>query len=430
MRARALLLAGWVACASAPEEPPPETPYRPDRRDYATFAAAWPDLLEPNYLPFMVHRAPGHPAEGDLLFFCRWDDGAMPIAVYVAAAEIPPDLQDEFDPKEPGAYSEAVRRAFETWERQMEGLVRFRLVDREEQARLTVRLVADRAPAPEPDRQVLGETRLAGACRVGGLDPDAERLDVSFEVNELRLFLADEFGLLPADQVQWIALHEIGHALGMRGHSPIPADLMYEVARDRMIVHEGLSNQDLHSFLSLYQLPNGAIFGRVPTEEVEPAPDAPGLPRLSMAPYVDARHGYEFHPPSGWTRVPTALGVAVANGPTWDYTASFQIVVQRYETIEHYVDRYAAYYLSRGRMSPPADLVVNGRRAVQVEIERVDAPLVEQVTLVEVGDGRVLVITADCLRESIEAYRPIFSATLASLEIRNLPRDAWPPRRR
>jgi hypothetical protein len=77
-------------------------------------------------------------------------------------------------------------------------------------------------------------------------------------------------------------------------------------------------------------------------------------------------------------------------------------------------------------MTQPAELVVNGRRALQVEIDLFDAPRLEQVTLVEVGDGRLLVVIADCPRESIEAYRPWFQAALVSLEITELPDEAWP----
>jgi predicted Zn-dependent protease len=419
------LVLALVACASD-RGPESLVPYQANRRDYAAFASAWPDLLEPNYLPFMVHRVPGDDAAGDLLFFCRWPGEAMPLSVRVIPAEIPQPLQDEFAPKAPARYVEAVQSALATWEGELEGLVRFRLVEAE--ADLTVRLVAERAPVPAPDLQVLGSTPVSRACRVRGTDPDAERLEVSFEGLQLRLFLADEFGLLEPDQVEWIALHEIGHGLGMRGHSPIPADLMYEVARDRITVHGGLSAEDVNSFVSLYQIPNGTVFGRVAADEIDPPPSGPGLPELAMAPYVDSRLGFEFHPPAGWMRVSTAQGMVAVDGVTWDYTASFQVVVHRYPTIESYLERYSLYYLNRGHLSRPAPLVVNGRRALQAEIEVFEAPRIEQITLIEVGDGRVIVIIADCPSKTIDAYRPWFSAALASLEITELPDEGWPRR--
>jgi hypothetical protein len=123
--------------------------------------------------------------------------------------------------------------------------------------------------------------------------------------------------------------------------------------------------------------------------------------------------------------------MVAVDGFTWDYTASFQIVVHRYATIEDYLERYGPYYLQQGRSSEPASLVVNGRRAIQAEIELYDAPRIEQITLIEVGDGRVLAIIADCPRQLCAEFRPWFSAVLASLEIRDLPEDAWPsPNRR
>jgi hypothetical protein len=428
-RAAAALGLAWAACAGPPDPAEP-VPYRPTRSDYASFAAAWPDLLEPNYLPFMVHRAARADPAGDLLLFCRWADADMPLPVHVASPEIPEALQHEFAPRDPARYVRAVERALRTWERGLEGLVRFRRVAVPQDARLQIQLLAQAAPEPTPELRVLGATSLGRACRLRGGDADAERFEVVFEVPELKLFLADEFGLLSPGQLEWIALHEIGHALGMRGHSPIPADLMYEIARDRASVNEGLSLEDVNSFVSLYRLPNGTLFGRVPPGPSEP-PSAtdPGPPSLAMAPYVDARLGFEFRPPGGWTRVPTARGMVAVHGVTWDYSASFQIVVQRFPTIEAYLERYGDYYRRRGRLSRPAPLVVNGRRALQFEIAVFDEPTREQMTLVEVGDGRLLVIIADCAPEAFDAYRPWFQQALGSLEITDLPEDAWPPGR-
>jgi hypothetical protein len=109
---------------------------------------------------------------------------------------------------------------------------------------------------------------LGGACQVEGGDPASGRLDVRFAVRELRVQVADQYGLLLPDQVERIALHELGHALGMRAHSPIPADLMYPVVRDRLPRGE-LGAEDVNSFLSLYSLPNGTVYRRADIRRAE-----------------------------------------------------------------------------------------------------------------------------------------------------------------
>ena len=98
----------------------------------------------------------------------------------------------------------------------------------------------------------------------------------------------------------------------------------------------------------------------------------------------------------------------------------------RYDRIEEYLERYAQYYGTRGRMRDFTEVELNGRRALQTELELFEAPRTEQLTLIEVGDGRVLAVVADAPRESFDAYRPWFSAALASLEISELPEEAWP----
>jgi hypothetical protein len=421
-----LLLASLcaVACAGFGSDPDAENPYVPDRRDYASFREGYPGVLEPNYLPFMVHRFPLRDGRGDALVFCRWADADMPLAVYVARAAIPDDLQDEFDPKDPAIYTRAIERALASWERELEGLVRFRLVAHPREARLVVRLLGERAPVPAADVKILGMTPLRGACRANGWYPDSERMRVSFSVPELKVFVADEFGLLSDDQVEWIALHEIGHALGMRSHSPIPADLMYEVVRDRVQVRE-LSAEDVNSFVSLYRLPNGAVFGRAENRgQSRPSPQPPsGPPLLDAAPFVDPRLGFSLRLPAGWMRFETGQGMVAVDGVTWDYTASFQVVVHRYDTIDDFLNRYTPYYLEHSRLLHYESIVVNGRRAIQARLEsRYDA-YVEEVTFIESGDGRVVVVTGDCPPAHLWAYRPWFQASLATLQIWDFPED-------
>ena len=218
----------------------------------------------------------------------------------------------------------------------------------------------------------------------------------------------------------WIAVHEIGHALGMLRHSPIPADVMYEVVRDRVRV-PGPSIEDVNSFVNLYQLPNGTVLGRMPSSEDALAAGSAGAPegppRLVGAPYVDPRLGFRFRPPSGWMQLETGRGVAVFDGVSWDYAASFQIVVERFDTLEEYLERFGDAYLARGQLRNVDALIIRGKRALHAILETRDGSMLEEVTLIESGDGRVLVMIADCPIEYEKQYRPWFNATRSTVAI-------------
>jgi len=425
----ALLLAGLLlGCASSVERgadqeaiaAASDAVYWPDRRDYFAFREAYHDLLEPNYLPFMVHRLPGDSAAGDTLIFCRWPDSTMPLAVYVEPPSIPPDLESDSFPVVPERYVWAVARAFETWERELEGLVRFRRTQDPAEAILRVRLLGQVAPCPESEIQVLGATEaLRKACRPQGWDPNSERMQVSFEVPELTVYVADGFGLLTVDQVERVAMHEIGHALGMKGHSPVPTDFMFRVLDDRMGVAR-LSVQDVNSFVSLYRLPNGAHYGHVapgdPPARPDPGP-AGAEPVLSVAPYVDARLGFELKTPFGWLRAPDEHGLFASNGPIWDHDASFEIFVWPSRTIETYLARFSSELFAGTWRRHRAWIAVNGRRSLEVAVEDPSGHVAMDFVFVELGDERVMVILAECPVEVSEAWRPWFQAVLASLEI-------------
>jgi len=440
MALAALLLASaaWSGCV---EEAPEATSYRHNRYDYWLLRDRFPAILEPNYLPFMAYRVfppePGAalamarrvaawlgigaaPAE-ELLVFCHWSPSEFPLRVAIVAPEIDDELTYEFWSRSPDEYVAAVERALAVWERDLEGRVRFERVAEVGEAGLALRIIGEKAPAPEPSLQVLGTTPLGDACRVLGGDPKSGRLEVRYRVAELRIYVADQHGLLLPDQVERVAMHEIGHAIGMRGHSPIPADLMYEVVRDRL-GPDGLGAEDVNSFLSLYAIPSGTVYTSLPStgrRTAEPPALPEGRPRLAIAPHVDSQRGFEVQMPEGWLRIPTPFGVAAVNGVTWDYDASFQIIVRRYDTIESYLDRNAAAHFGAAVITSFGDAWIAGHRARRYTLARSDYGLAEDFAFIESGDGRVLVSIAECPAERLEAYQPWFEAILASLEIQD-----------
>ena len=437
-RARCGLLGLALGCAGGADGP---APYQHNRDDYFAFRDAHPGLHEPNYLPFMVYEVPARPesvwsrfaqrlglapAGERRLVLCHWRPEDMPLAVWIE----PPRRLDAFDedPSPPAAerYVDAARQALAAWQRDLDGAVTFAPAASAGAADFEIRLLGERAPEPSSDVRVYGAAAVGDSCQVLGGDPE-RRLDVRYQVRDIRLYVADEHGLLLPDQVEGIALHEIGHALGMRGHSPIPADLMFEEAddsRDR----EGLGLPDVNSFLSLYALPSGTVYAD-PARSRGAAdqrllPEGP--PRLDIAPHVDTRLGFEVQTPEGWPREPTPYGVVAMNGVPWDYEASFQLNVYRFATIEDFVERFGPAYLVDAMLISIHERSVAGRRAREVSL-LTEFGSFEQMTLIESGDGRVLVAVAECAEEHQAAYQAWFAAVLASLEVAD---TGSPPRSR
>jgi len=411
---------------------PPPAAYRPNRSDYRSFQRAHPELLEPNYLPFMVYRVAVPLSRGARLWralrhagprpvrliFCHWAPGDMPLRVYIEPPVFGPKWEDSLRPVKPEPYVAAVAHALAIWQRDLDEVIRFRRVPSQRLADITIQLLAEEAPFPEPDVEVLGSTHIRDACRVLASGGQQGRLRVRYGVRDLTLFVVDSHGALLPDQVEKVALHEIGHALGMPGHSPIPADLMFPEVRDR-ITRDGLGIEDVNSFLSLYALPNGTLYRDLSLPPArEPArPDLPaGKPRLSLAPYVDSRLGFEVQTPHGWVRIPTRYGLAVVNGVTWDYEASLQVNVYRYRTVDAYLKRYGPAYLQGGIVVEQRDVAKAGRRGLQI-LRHTRRQTSELLTFLESGDGRVLVAIEECPLDLERDYAAWFDAVLDSLEI-------------
>ncbi len=388
---------------------------RPNRAEYEAFRARHPKVLDPNYLPFMTW--PLEVGGDELEVFCHWRPEDFPLPVHVAPP--PPELvaeTDEIRPPPPGAFVMAVMRALAIWHRDLDGMVSFQAVDDPAKARLRIALLGEPAEA-HADKAVLGTARIGGGCEALSDVTDDGQLVVRFDVSDLRIHIADEHGLLLPDQVEKVALHEIGHALGMPAHSPIPADLMYAVARDR-IPRDGLGAQDVNSFLSLYAMPSGTVY-RGPGGDVEPesGPLQPkGPPRLSLAPHVDVGLGFEIQTPRGWTRVPTPYGVVAVDGVTWDFESSIQVVVRRFEGLDAYLERHGPVHLADSSVRELTDLTLAGRPAKHMVLET-RRETIEELTFVESGDGRVMVLIAEAPAETYDAWAPWFLATRESLEV-------------
>ena len=248
-----------------------------------------------------------------------------------------------------------------------------------------------------------------------------------FVVPALDIYIADDAGLLTPLQVEAVALHEIGHALGMKRHSPVPVDLMYAAPTARIYGSAGdpvldqLTDEDINSFISLYRLPNGMIYQASVPEAADGAgrsgapPDGP--PVLEMAPHVDSAEGFEVRVPLGWTRVPSAYGLYAANGPIWDHDASLEIFLWPHPTIDDYLARYAEPLFRGSRLLAESPTSIDGRDALRIIIESPREAVVKDFTFVELGDGRVMIILCESPVATARQWTPWFDASLESLEV-------------
>lgn len=165
-------------------------------------------------------------ASGDSMLH-RWDRRVIDAVRVFLGEGRPPTYRAEF--------GDAVRRAFARWE--ATGVpVRFTLLadSGSAEVRINWRIQFEIDRTAQTDLTWDPGGRLeSGAVTFALFDPQGRPME--------------------ADDIRVVALHEIGHLLGL-DHSPDSADIMFPVAKVR-----DLSDRDIQSALLLYDLPPGSI---------------------------------------------------------------------------------------------------------------------------------------------------------------------------
>lgn len=163
----------------------------------------------------------------------------MPIRIY-------------FQPTDP-VFMQASLAACHMWETRSHNLVRFQPVTAAEKARITVEWEHQGVNPSQQGSTHGGHTWSARAQKpVTELSPENVNLKSTIQVIPINLDIVAE--RVPEQQpilLRNILVHELGHALGLIGHSQDRADIMYKDTDE----YSRISQRDLNTLDRLYRLP-------------------------------------------------------------------------------------------------------------------------------------------------------------------------------
>lgn len=165
----------------------------------------------------------------------RWEDDAFPLKVHIDA-----DNQE---------YIDIVKRAFNYWTYATGNFVSFIYVDKDQNANIIIS-VLDNAKSNCPN----------GGCYYAAALTSPEVKNNILQRMNMILYTKDPNGRpYSSDKLYRTTLHEIGHTLGIMGHSDNPQDLMYSSGQHADSIYfaeyrNAISRQDFNTLNYLYMI--------------------------------------------------------------------------------------------------------------------------------------------------------------------------------
>lgn len=164
----------------------------------------------------------------------RWNPKSFPLKVYIqAGAEVPAE------------YIQEVQNAFATWEKETNGFVRFVYTNSADSANY-------KCIFPSNIKNRNCDEKGMGTAAYQYFTYDNEG-NIKFSIVEFSVYACDGKTKWPREIFYSTALHEIGHGLGLRGHSTDKDDLMYPVSV-ATLERAKISQADMNTLRAIYSI--------------------------------------------------------------------------------------------------------------------------------------------------------------------------------
>lgn len=171
--------------------------------------------------------------------YYRWAHEAVPIRIYIE----PPINVDGYRPE----FGKAFLDALDTWARASHNRLAFLLVPQKSQAQVLCEWTSDPAKVSDEGKAVeQGWTKVRGKVTPYGI--------VLIDTATIRILTKSRKGTreLTDDDIKKACLHEVGHMLGLNGHSSNNHDVMF--FSESPSVWPALSKRDKATIMRLYQM--------------------------------------------------------------------------------------------------------------------------------------------------------------------------------
>lgn len=183
-----------------------------------------------DYLPFVSNK-------GQLN---RWNLQKMPLKVYIAPTSETPGAQPH--------WHQIIQQSFDQWSKATGGRIYFKQVTSAAESDIECHFAKDKNGLPDKNANELGlaTTSLSGYGDIVH--------------SQIHLLTREPSGpnrnkSLSDNLFNQTALHEIGHSLGLIGHSDKASDVMYFMVSIGDCQNPGLSARDVSTMVSLYNAP-------------------------------------------------------------------------------------------------------------------------------------------------------------------------------